>query len=176
MNDNNVIAARISILETTTSDYADLVNHQLASTLVGRRQLWPRSNVVVQKSMGFTKLTTQSTSERSGKIREIPRSSNLSTSLDSGSKNALLLSSFSKKNEIFVVQRTPPGPGSLNPDSVLATCLAQSHRSRALTVPTAASRRCTAMLRSSTVLSMLFYRVLESQGKSWRCALIISSL
>jgi len=52
-NTNNV-----EIAAAEHSDYANLVNHQLAAGMVGRRQLWPRSSLVLPSETGFFKPET----------------------------------------------------------------------------------------------------------------------
>jgi len=62
MTDNNDGAAAsnaaLSIVPAEPSDYADLVSHQLASGMVGRKQLWPRSSLVLPSEVGYFKPET----------------------------------------------------------------------------------------------------------------------
>lgn len=50
--------AQISILPAQSSDYADIVSHQLAAGMVGCKQLWPRSSFVLPSESGFFKPET----------------------------------------------------------------------------------------------------------------------
>jgi len=56
MTDDNVAAnADVRFTPAEPSDYADVVGHQLAAGMVGRRQLWPRSSMVLPSEIGFFK-------------------------------------------------------------------------------------------------------------------------
>lgn len=59
MTDNpNIQHALQPISPPSASDYADLVNHQIASGMVGRRDLWPRSSLVLPSKSGYFKPET----------------------------------------------------------------------------------------------------------------------
>ena len=57
MTDNNRNVT-ISISAPTSGDYVDLVNHQLASGMVGRKELWPRSSLFLPNEVGYFKPET----------------------------------------------------------------------------------------------------------------------
>ena len=61
MKDNNFVAssnAAVTSNPAESSDYADLVGHQQAAGREGRKQLWPRSNLVLPSELGFFKNET----------------------------------------------------------------------------------------------------------------------